>query len=90
MECTSRSAEDLKICIHIVLDAGQRKQIENSDIWIFKSNKKIINIRAISYNYKMADWMETGFSFNNRVKRAENAPGCHHAQNFYLILNILS
>ena len=27
--------------------------------------------------------MEAGFPLNNRPKRAENTPGCHHAPNFH-------
>ena len=45
----------------------------------FKSRKKIIKIRAILYDWKLADLMETGVCLNNSVKRAENAPGCHQS-----------
>ena len=32
-------------------------------------------IKAIVYNRKTADWMETGISSNIRPKRTENTPG---------------
>ena len=34
-----------------------------------------MNLWDILYDWKTADWMEAGFSLNNRPKRAENTPG---------------
>ena len=36
-------------------------------------------IRAVLYYWVTIDWMETGFSLNNRPKRAENTHGRHYA-----------
>ena len=41
------------------------------NIWLsmYKKIITIINIRAVLYNWKTANRMETGFSLNNRPKR---------------------
>ena len=38
----------------------------------FREQEKIMKIRVILHNRKTADQMKTGFSLNNRAKRAEN------------------
>ena len=47
-----------------------------------------MKIRAILNNWKTADLMETGFSTIISIRRADNTPGWHHAQNSDLFPDI--
>ena len=47
----------------------------------------MLSLGATLYNWNTADRMKGGFSLNNRPKRAENTPGCHHAPNYRRLLD---
>ena len=47
-------------------------------------------ICAILDNWKMAEWIEEGFSRNNMAKHAENTSDYHHARSYHRLRDIFN
>ena len=62
----------LQICIHIAISMRQTKKYENPKICLSKDEKIKLKIRAILYNWQIANWIETRFSLSIRPNKAEN------------------
>ena len=62
----------MQIKIYIGLGVEQREKFEKLDILLSEYRKIMLKIRAILNNWTTTVRMETGFSLNNRPKRAEN------------------
>ena len=76
--------ETWQICTHL----GQKNR--NPPKFGFPSTEKICwKSGLFSITSPITDPIETGFSLNNRPKRAENTSGWHHARSCHLFLGIL-
>ena len=63
-----------------------KEKLEKPMICLSDYTPKVLEIEAVLYNWKTADRMKTGYSLNNRHKRAENLPSWHHAPKYHRFL----